>query len=104
MDCNGTGSYDVFNFLHLRTHVWDRMEYLIHIHKAVATAEAETFDVAITDPIACDDFDTAETLEADKIYATPNFAGEYFYRVVSPARIITSSCIHSPSLKMNTHA
>ncbi len=86
MDCNGTGSYDVFNFLHLRTHVWDRMEYLIHIHKAVATAEAETFDVAIYDPIACDDFDTAETLEADKIYATPNFAGEYYYRVVSPGK------------------
>lgn len=84
MDCNGTGSYDVFNFLHLRTHVWDRMEYLIHINKADDTAEAQMFNVVLVEPLACDDFDTAVTLEADKTYATPDFAGVYWYRVVSP--------------------
>ncbi|MCM1071109.1 MAG: T9SS type A sorting domain-containing protein [[Clostridium] fimetarium] len=85
MDCNGTGSFTVYNFMHLRTWVWDRMEYLIHVRKAADTAEAEKFNVAIVEPMPYDNYSTAETLKAGEVYRTPNFAGEYYYRVVAPA-------------------
>lgn len=84
MDCNGTGSFAVYNYLHLRTWVWDRMEYLIHINKATATAEAENVNVALVAPQSYDDIGLAETLVAGETYSTPNFAGEYYYRVVAP--------------------
>lgn len=84
MDCNGTGSFTVYNYLHLRTWVWDRMEYLIHINKAHSTAEVEKFNVAIAEPQPYDDIELAETLVSGQTYRTPDFAGEYYYRVVAP--------------------
>lgn len=85
MDCNGTGSFSVYNFLHLRTWVWDRMEYLIHIGKSAPTPGPEKFLVKLVEPQSYDDIGLAETLVPGTLYSTPDFAGEYYFRVIAPS-------------------
>lgn len=84
MDCNKFGSFTIYDDFHLRTWVYDRMEYLVHIAKG-ATDEGATFSLAVTEPLPCDEPDTAEILTPGEEYTTPPYAGTYYYKISAPA-------------------
>ncbi len=85
MDCNNFNAFVIDDDLWLRNFVWDRMEYLIHINKAVATASDETVNVTVNPSLECDEFDPGQTISLGETVSTPRFAGKYYYRVTSPA-------------------
>lgn len=84
MDCNGFNAFTITGELTLRTFVWDRMEYLIHISKPVATAEDEPFEVVIGPELPCDMFQTAEPIAPGERVSTPAYAGTYYYKITAP--------------------
>lgn len=80
MDCNHTGSFTIYDIFRLRTWVYDRMEYLIHLKKET-TSENAQFNLALTNPLPCDDYVTADNIVSGDEYITPDFAGTYYYRI-----------------------
>lgn len=84
MDCNGFNAFTITGELTLRTFVWDRMEYLIHISKPTATAEDEPFEVVIGPELPCDMFQTAEPIAPGERISTPAYAGTYYYKINAP--------------------
>ena len=109
MDCQGTGSFAIRDFIHLRTWVYDRMEYLVHINKVVPTEADETFTLSVTDALPCDDPYTAEGMIPGETYTTVPFAGTYYYRITAPAdteRIIKLTPLAQPQhedTRVNLH-
>lgn len=83
-DSNGTGSFYVDDFIHLRTLVYGRMEYLIHFNKPQASAEPQSVNIALTKPLECDDRFDGQPIEPGTTYATPSFMGTYYYRISIP--------------------
>lgn len=80
MDCNFTGSFTINNILWLRTWIYDRMEYLIHLKKESSTKDAQ-FNLTLTEALPCDKRYTADNLQDGREYKTPDFAGTYYYRI-----------------------
>lgn len=95
MDCNGFGAFTIYDELTLRAHVWDNMEYIIHVSKPVATARPEEFELKLTPELPSDSFYDAENIEPEKRYETLPFAGIYYYRITAPDLI-------GAKLKLNT--
>ncbi|MDE6297666.1 MAG: T9SS type A sorting domain-containing protein, partial [Muribaculaceae bacterium] len=84
MDCNHTGTFTIYDDFHLRAWVYDRIQYLIHLKKDVDSENAQ-YLMALSKPLPCDDFDTAENLVSGQEYTTPDFAGTYYYRIAPSA-------------------
>lgn len=86
MDANHTGSFTINDILWLRTWVYDRIEYLIHLKKENETEGAQ-FNFEVTEALPCDKRYTAENLVSGKEYTTPDFAGTYFYLITADDNI-----------------
>lgn len=109
MDCSGWGSFTIYDALRLRTFVYDRIDYILHIHKAESTPAEQTFNVAFTPELPLDSFDPAQEITPGTEYTTPAFAGTYNYKVESPdligaeLRLATAVTPESPDTRVNLY-
>lgn len=85
MDGQGTGAFYIYNQIHLRTHVYDRMEYYVHFFKAQSSASPQLVNIALMAPEECDDRFDGQPVMPGETYYTPPFAGTYYYRITPPA-------------------
>lgn len=84
-DCMQTGAFIIYDALNLRKHVYDRMEYLLHIHKANATGLDEKVLLNVVKEELFDSFSPGQPLTANMEITTPPFAGIYNYSITSPS-------------------
>ncbi len=84
MDCNGFGAFTIYDELNLRAHVWDNMEYIIHVSRPEAPDRPEEFELRLTPELPSDSFYGAEEIEPGNRYETLPFAGTYYYRITAP--------------------
>lgn len=83
MNPDGFGSFMIQGELSLRCHVWDRMPYIIHLHRAVAGEPLE-FGFRIGPVSDVDEFYPAQALLPEETAETLPYAGTYHYRILSP--------------------
>lgn len=82
MDATGFGSFMIEGYLTLRCQTYDRMEYILHVHRPAGGRE-ERFEMKLGAPQKFDYFYEGEDLASGETHATPPFAGTYHYRIAS---------------------
>lgn len=85
MDGQGTGAFTIYSELRMRAWVYDRMEYLLHISKPIATDSEQKFNAILTEPQACDLRFDPQPMAPGETYRTIPFSGTYYYSIKTPA-------------------